>query len=317
MTTYDSDTALSVCGVPGRLTHRTTKPGQAPGLWFRQRWISEARRVKGYGEPARMHVEMRFDDDPSNGHNTFAITAEVWAESRRRRDDMLAGGCMHEEIARVFPELAHLIRWHLVSTDGPMHYLANTVYHASDRDHHGKRAGEPWAWDDAVQFGAVPILHHVKPTLAAFLRDVVTYDRDGKVQALNVLAVPHSPGSTGYKYAPKYQFAGQPPLKWHECPFDTEEGAERFAAAFIDHAPTFHRVATQFSEGKARNLDGARGCAAWPDATDDELMQEPEALKAALVARLPALLKAFRADMEAIGFLWSPEDFRAAEDGEG
>jgi hypothetical protein len=38
---------------------------------------------------------------------------------------------MHEELAVVFPELAHLTKWHLVSTDGPMHYIANTTYHAS------------------------------------------------------------------------------------------------------------------------------------------------------------------------------------------
>lgn len=311
MTTYDSDTTLTVCGVHGRLTHRTTKPGQAPGLWFRQRWISEGRRVLGYGEPASMQVEMRFDDDPSNGHNTFAITAEVQAERRTRRDNTLACGCMHDEIAKAFPELAHLIRWHLVSTDGPTRYIANTVYLAGDRDHRGKRSGEPYAWDEAVKFGAVPILHTIKGKLAAFLREVDTYDRDGKVQALNVIAVPYKPASTDYKLGPKYQFAGQPPLKWHECPFDAEDDAARFAAAFIDHAPEFHRVPTLFSEGKARELDKARSVAVWPEATDEELTREPDELRSALAARLPALLKAFRTDMEAIGFLWSPEDYRA------
>ena len=28
------------------------------------------------------------------------------------------------------PELAPYIKWHLVSSDGPLHYIANTVYHA-------------------------------------------------------------------------------------------------------------------------------------------------------------------------------------------
>lgn len=41
-----------------------------------------------------------------------------------------SGGCIHDEVAKHFPELAHLIKWHLSSTDGPMHYVANTVYWA-------------------------------------------------------------------------------------------------------------------------------------------------------------------------------------------
>ncbi|MDQ0301381.1 hypothetical protein [Ancylobacter polymorphus] len=286
MSTFDSDAALSVCGVPGRLTHRTTKPGPAPGLWFRQRWISEARSVNGYGCPASMRVEMRFDDDPSNGHNTFAITAEVWADSRRRRDDMLAGGCMHEEIARVFPELAHLIRWHLVSTDGPMHYVANTVYFAGDRDHNGLRAGERRALVNGKT----------------------------KLPVWELVAVTSGPHGEGVKIS------------------DTATGREYIGAETVplfiltkdhdgEHPPATPRLEWRrrfrVGEGKARELDKARNAAVWPDATDEELSREPADLRAALVARLPALLQAFRADMEAIGFLWSPEDFRAAEDGEG
>ena len=49
---------------------------------------------------------------------------------------------MHDDIARVYPELAHLIKWHLCSTGEPLHYIANAVYLASDRDCHGLRKGE-------------------------------------------------------------------------------------------------------------------------------------------------------------------------------
>jgi len=88
------------------------------------------------GTPCEMTVQLRFDDQCGNGHNTFAITADI----RGRHIDM--GGCLHDEIREHFPELAHLIRWHLVSTDGPMHYIANTTYLASDRDHWGLKVGE-------------------------------------------------------------------------------------------------------------------------------------------------------------------------------
>jgi hypothetical protein len=64
-------------------------------------------------------------------------------------------------------------------------------------------------------------------------------------------------------------------------------------------------------EGKPRDLNAARSCAVWPDATDAELCADPAQLEARLRERLPSLMEAFRADMERIGFLWSPELFKA------
>lgn len=197
---YDSDKAMTALGVDGRLTHRTTKPGRPPELWFKQRWISATRPIKSYGHGAEMKVELRFDDELCNGYNTFTITADVSTPASRRRRDIAAGGCMHEEIAVVFPELIPLIKWHLCSTEGPMHYLANTVYHAGDRDCWGVVAG------------------------------------------------------------------------------------------------------------KDRNLDLARSSAIWPEATDEDLMQEPEALRVALLVRLPRLMSEFRSTMDSVGFHWSPVD---------
>jgi hypothetical protein len=153
-----------------------------------------------YGIPATITAEVRYDDECGNGHNSFAITGTIRATDRRRvnpRDGgHLAGGCLHDEIAAKFPDLAPFIKWHLSSSDGPMHYIANTVYHASDRDYN----------------------------------------------------------------------------------------------------------ATAWSEGKARDLNAARHSAVWPEATDEELTA-PD-LKAKLESRLPALLAAMQADVEALGFVW-------------
>lgn len=56
----------------------------------------------------------------------FSITGSI---TKNGRD--VAGGCIHDEIARYFPELAPFIKWHLTNADGlPMHYVANTVYFA-------------------------------------------------------------------------------------------------------------------------------------------------------------------------------------------
>ena len=77
------------------------------------------------------HVEIRFDDQCGNGHNTFSITMDS-----RKQYAGAFGGCMHDEIAAAFPEYAYLIKWHLTSTDGPMHYVANTVYHSKGISKH-------------------------------------------------------------------------------------------------------------------------------------------------------------------------------------
>ena len=97
------------------------------------------RPIQDYGTDASISVKLRFDDSCMNGHESFAITAEVRRPGRR---DVEACGCLYEDIAKVFPELEPLIKWHLTSTDGPMHYIANTCYHAGDWDCYGLRAGE-------------------------------------------------------------------------------------------------------------------------------------------------------------------------------
>lgn len=75
-----------------------------------------------------IRATVRYDDECSNGHNTFVVTAEIQDPKIRRDGGWVAGGCLHEEIAAAFPELTPFIKWHLTSSDGPMHYKANTLY---------------------------------------------------------------------------------------------------------------------------------------------------------------------------------------------
>jgi hypothetical protein len=93
------------------------------------------------GETYRIIANVRHDDECGNGHNSFSVTGEIERKQGSRWVED-SGGCIHDEVAKHFPELAHLIKWHLSSTDGPMHYVANTVYLAGDRDHNGLKAGE-------------------------------------------------------------------------------------------------------------------------------------------------------------------------------
>jgi hypothetical protein len=243
-------------------------------------------------------AEVQFDDECRNGHRTLAITGEIYERGQR---EPWAFGCIHEEIAEHFPQLRPLIPYHLCSEDGPMHYLANTVYLAGDRDFNGKRKGEVLRSEHVITFGDNPIAHRFPkhPRFLDFLRDhAPAFD-------LKIIELPHDGKGkpNEYRFAPKYTFGGYG-SRWHEGPFDTKADAVSFLTALQHCNPRFLEIPAAWSEGKPRELDSARRSAIWPDATDEELSQDPETLKVVLLARLPALLADFRAKIESIGLDW-------------
>lgn len=95
-----------------------------------QKWLVPTKLVKfqklklqgTLNDGSRIYAQIRYDDECGNGHNTFSITAEIPEQGMF--------GCCHDEFAEAFPEYAHLLKWHLCSADGPLHYIANTMYHA-------------------------------------------------------------------------------------------------------------------------------------------------------------------------------------------
>lgn len=96
------------------------------------------------GQPCVLIATIRYDDRCGNGHNTFAITGDLYDTSTVVRSEpsivhkngkrlwLGSCGCIHDDISERLPELAKYIKWHLVSTDGPMHYIANSMYHAKE-----------------------------------------------------------------------------------------------------------------------------------------------------------------------------------------
>ena len=86
-----------------------------------------AEYINEHGETEVLKAVVRHDDRCENGHNTFSVTASLYVGYVER-----ACGCLHDEIRERIPELAPFIKWHLCSTDGPLHYVANTVYHAGE-----------------------------------------------------------------------------------------------------------------------------------------------------------------------------------------
>jgi len=103
--------------------------------------------MAGYGPKALIEVTVRYDDRCGNGHNTFSVTGEIYVPGRL---DCEACGMLHDEIARYFPELAPFLKWHLCSSDGPLHYVENTLYWAGQR-----------GWCDG-KHGSPPNLEHAR-----------------------------------------------------------------------------------------------------------------------------------------------------------
>ena len=111
------------------------------------------------GRAETIIVNIRYDDECGNGHNTFAMTAEIYTQDRQPGEPkrvhkngktvwMYACGCQHEEIAKHFPDLRKYLKWHLCDSNGPMHYVANTIYHTKARNLNAAR--NTAIWQDAT-----------------------------------------------------------------------------------------------------------------------------------------------------------------------
>jgi predicted transcriptional regulator YheO len=85
-------------------------------------------------------VFLRYDDQCKNGHNTFSITGEI----RNSRHRIVACGCLHNDIQKCFPELQRFIKYHLVSSDGPLYYIENTMYWVEQNSLENVRSSSVW-----------------------------------------------------------------------------------------------------------------------------------------------------------------------------
>lgn len=243
------------------------------------------------------------DKRPDNTRGgTFEITAEITKFANQEPYFSMTGwyksgtdewgGCCHDEIVNAMPTLDKYIKWHLCSTSGPMHYVANTVWHAGDRDCWGRRAGDVSRYEYGVQFGDSPITTRVNKLLWTWLDSGNWYEMRHDIM---LVEVPHT-GTDGRVYSPHYTFTTLP-CQWHECPFKDRQAGWEFLSAMQELQVRCIQVPVEYSTGKERDFEAARRTAIWPEATDDELSLDRDDLARLLNARLPALLDAFQADM--------------------
>jgi len=242
-----------------------------------------------YWYKADMIVTIRHDDECGNGHNSFSITGDIYKAGRRSDSAFLTGGCIHEEIEKHFPELTQYIKWHMTSTDGPMYYLANSLYHASDKDYKGKRAGEPSRFETRLQIDEIPYTLKFRESFIHWLAE-----NRSRLNDLEVLGIDHDDRETfGTKYT-----LGDYGTRWHDCPFDNETDALAFLKTIQEYPFYVVHVVTAYSEGKTPDLEAARNSAVWPDAELKDFTKEK------LEARLPVLMKDFKQAVESLGLVY-------------
>ena len=114
----------------------------------------------------RIVCTVRYDDECGNGHNSFSITATIYSDEYSSGNRyFVTGGCIHEEISKHFPELKHLVKWDLINSDGPMHYVANTTYHVRTREDMDIELDIPTRFEKRLKFDSIPF------TFKEFKRD--------------------------------------------------------------------------------------------------------------------------------------------------
>lgn len=76
-------------------------------------------------------VTIRLNDECKNGHQDFAITADIYEAGKPLKERyFIARGCCHDEIISAFPEFKIFVDLHLSDYMGiPMYALENGYYH--------------------------------------------------------------------------------------------------------------------------------------------------------------------------------------------
>ena len=80
-------------------------------------------------------INIRLDDDCKNGHDDFAMTADIYNKARNGRWVWVSGGCCHDEIIKDNPELKIFEILHLRNNIGqPMYVVENGLYHIKENN---------------------------------------------------------------------------------------------------------------------------------------------------------------------------------------
>lgn len=209
-----------------------------------------------HNEKYELTVNISYNDYCKNGHNSFHITGYF----RNYEDYTSQSGSIHDTISEIIPELKKYLKWHGFTQDGPIHYVENITYYAEE-----EKSGVPDSWSEFLRFKGFPISFKYPDYLRDFIRKVDDFSE------LEILEIGYNGKNNGsYKFGPKYTFKGMPE-DWYKCEFDTEYEIREFKKACVEFGVEFIRNPVGWTEGKVPDIEAARKCAIWPDATLEQL----------------------------------------------
>ena len=97
------------------------------------------------GQKYRIQVRAELVHRDGNSNAYFSITGDIIRHAKNGRKVLEAGGCIHEDIIKHFPQLQLLVDIHLADDEGvPMHAYANAAYWAG-HDPNGKKYSDTLA----------------------------------------------------------------------------------------------------------------------------------------------------------------------------
>lgn len=74
-------------------------------------------------------IKIRLNDECRNGHEDFSLTADIYEKDGRGQYRESGGGCCHEHILKLRPDLKQFETLHLCTFEGvPMHAFGNAFY---------------------------------------------------------------------------------------------------------------------------------------------------------------------------------------------
>jgi len=247
---------------------------------------------------SRLRVNMRYDDQCGNKHNSFSITGNWW-EKGTSSGEPNSGGCLHDDIYEYAEDLRKYIKFHLCTSDGPSAYVSNATYCAGNRDYNGRAPGDISGYAYGIRFNGSVISHFIDDKLWTYLKNAI----ESGVSEFNLKTIEYlNRPNENYDLTPNYSinnFADN----WYGCPFKKGSAQARELCIGLTNEPVaFVKLPTEYSKGKLREFDLARSCAIWPEATDEQLSLPKEELEILLIDRLPNLMIEFKDAIEELGF---------------
>lgn len=191
-----------------------------------------------------------------------------------------------------------------ITPTGGLHYPANPLYMASNKDTDGKRKGELYNDTPVIEISGFPHFLPVK-----FIDWVTNIPHNFMVFPV---PVHHDKGEGEYEPTWTLGYLSQDSIgeeciyecSWHSAPFKGHAAkamhqAEAFAAVINAGNYTISSRKTQIGKGKPHEFDRARRIAYWPDATEEQLQD-----KQAYMDRLPALIAELITHINTVGLTY-------------